>query len=76
MAAGHGVRFDDEIPGVRRCYVDDPFGNRIELIECVTRTRTRVPKPTLAGSSIGRTPDFGSGGWRFEPSPASKEKCR
>ncbi len=32
-AAGHEVRFDDEIPGVRRCYVDDPFGNRIELIE-------------------------------------------
>jgi len=32
-AAGHGVRFDDEIPGARRCYVDDPFGNRIELIE-------------------------------------------
>ena len=30
---GHGVRFDDEVPGVRRCYVDDPFGNRIELIE-------------------------------------------
>ena len=26
---------------------------------------------TLAGSSTGRTPDFGSGGWRFEPSPAS-----
>ena len=25
--------FDDEMPGVRRCYVDDPFGNRIELIE-------------------------------------------
>jgi catechol 2,3-dioxygenase-like lactoylglutathione lyase family enzyme len=31
---GHQVRFDDEIPEVRRCYVDDPFGNRIELIEC------------------------------------------
>jgi catechol 2,3-dioxygenase-like lactoylglutathione lyase family enzyme len=31
---GHGVRFDEEIPGTRRCYVDDPFGNRIELIEC------------------------------------------
>jgi len=29
---GHQVRFDDAIPGVRRCYVDDPFGNRIELI--------------------------------------------
>ena len=31
--AGHPVRFDDELPGVRRCYVDDPFGNRIELVE-------------------------------------------
>jgi catechol 2,3-dioxygenase-like lactoylglutathione lyase family enzyme len=30
---GRSVRFDDELPGVRRCYVDDPFGNRIELIE-------------------------------------------
>lgn len=27
------VRFDADNPGVRRCYVDDPFGNRIELIE-------------------------------------------
>jgi catechol 2,3-dioxygenase-like lactoylglutathione lyase family enzyme len=33
LDAGHEVRFDDEIPAVRRCYVDDPFGNRIELIE-------------------------------------------
>jgi catechol 2,3-dioxygenase-like lactoylglutathione lyase family enzyme len=32
-SAGRDVRFDDEIPGIRRCYVDDPFGNRIELIE-------------------------------------------
>jgi catechol 2,3-dioxygenase-like lactoylglutathione lyase family enzyme len=32
-AGGHEVRFDDEMPEVRRCYVDDPFGNRIELIE-------------------------------------------
>ena len=30
--AGHPVRWDDELPGVERCYVDDPFGNRIELI--------------------------------------------
>ena len=33
QSAGHDVRFDQEVPGVRRCYVDDPFGNRIELIE-------------------------------------------
>jgi catechol 2,3-dioxygenase-like lactoylglutathione lyase family enzyme len=32
-SAGHDVRFDDEVSGVRRCYVDDPFGNRIELME-------------------------------------------
>jgi len=32
-SSGHDVRFDTEVPGVRRCYVDDPFGNRIELIE-------------------------------------------
>ena len=30
--AGHPVRWDVELPDVRRCYVDDPFGNRIELI--------------------------------------------
>ncbi len=32
-SAGHSTRFDNENPGVRRCYVEDPFGNRIELIE-------------------------------------------
>ncbi len=31
-AAGHEVRFDTELEGVERCYVDDPFGNRLELI--------------------------------------------
>ncbi len=33
VSAGHPARPDGEIPGVRRCFVDDPFGNRIELIE-------------------------------------------
>jgi catechol 2,3-dioxygenase-like lactoylglutathione lyase family enzyme len=31
--AGIPVRWDEENPAVRRCYVDDPFGNRIELID-------------------------------------------
>lgn len=31
-AAGVAVRWDDELPDVRRCFVDDCFGNRIELI--------------------------------------------
>lgn len=29
-------RWDRELPGVRRAYVDDPFGNRIELIDDAT----------------------------------------
>jgi catechol 2,3-dioxygenase-like lactoylglutathione lyase family enzyme len=32
-AAGHPVEWDSEVEGVRRCYLADPFGNRIELIE-------------------------------------------
>ena len=31
-AAGHRVDWNDELAGLRRCYTDDPFGNRIELI--------------------------------------------
>lgn len=26
-------RWDEDLPGVRRLYIDDPFGNRIELID-------------------------------------------
>ena len=31
-AAGVEVSEDDSIPGVRRRYLDDPWGNRIELV--------------------------------------------
>ena len=27
------IRWDDDFPGHRRFYVDDPFGNRLELLE-------------------------------------------
>lgn len=33
-AADHPYRTDIDLPGLRRIYVDDPFGNRIELLEC------------------------------------------
>ena len=33
VRAGHAVRWDDELPNVRRLHVNDPFGNRIELIQ-------------------------------------------
>jgi catechol 2,3-dioxygenase-like lactoylglutathione lyase family enzyme len=29
---GVEIEHDDTIPGVRRCYVADPWGNRIELV--------------------------------------------
>jgi catechol 2,3-dioxygenase-like lactoylglutathione lyase family enzyme len=32
-AAGVALAYDDALEGVRRGYVDDPFGNRIELID-------------------------------------------
>ena len=34
-AAGHRATPDDLLPGFRRCYVDDPAGNRLELLEPV-----------------------------------------
>jgi catechol 2,3-dioxygenase-like lactoylglutathione lyase family enzyme len=35
-SSGLDARWSDEIPGVERCHIDDPFGNRIELIEAGT----------------------------------------
>ncbi len=32
-SAGISIRPDDTIPGRRRCHVDDPVGNRLELID-------------------------------------------
>ena len=32
-AAGYDVTWDDGFPGMRRFYTEDPFGNRIELLE-------------------------------------------
>jgi catechol 2,3-dioxygenase-like lactoylglutathione lyase family enzyme len=33
LAAGADVQCDQELPGVRRFYTHDPWGNRIELLE-------------------------------------------
>jgi catechol 2,3-dioxygenase-like lactoylglutathione lyase family enzyme len=32
-AAGVDVKDDASVPGIRRCHISDPFGNRIELID-------------------------------------------
>ena len=33
QAAGYAPRRGDQIPGQRRFFVDDPFGNRLEVVE-------------------------------------------
>jgi catechol 2,3-dioxygenase-like lactoylglutathione lyase family enzyme len=33
LAAGVELEWDDNFPGYRRCYVHDPHGNRLELLE-------------------------------------------
>jgi catechol 2,3-dioxygenase-like lactoylglutathione lyase family enzyme len=38
-AAGVALTSDDSLEGVRRGYVSDPFGNRIELIDAATPRR-------------------------------------
>jgi catechol 2,3-dioxygenase-like lactoylglutathione lyase family enzyme len=33
MAAGYSVREDEPLPGFKRFYADDPFGNRTEILQ-------------------------------------------
>jgi catechol 2,3-dioxygenase-like lactoylglutathione lyase family enzyme len=40
VGAGVEVRWDAEIAGVARCYVDDPWGNRLELVAAEDRPVT------------------------------------
>jgi catechol 2,3-dioxygenase-like lactoylglutathione lyase family enzyme len=35
QAAGFPIRTDAELPGCRRFYTEDPFGNRVELLQPV-----------------------------------------
>src|SRR5262245_2233731 len=30
------VRWSDEVPGTLRCHLDDPFGNRLELVDAAS----------------------------------------
>lgn len=44
--AGHDPRRDEAFPGFDRCYVDDPFGNRIEFLHRVgPELELRLPRP-------------------------------
>lgn len=43
-AAGVEIAEAEEIPGVRRFYVSDPFGNRLELMEYDDAGRATAPR--------------------------------
>jgi catechol 2,3-dioxygenase-like lactoylglutathione lyase family enzyme len=51
-AAGLEVRPGDGVEGQEQCYVDDPFGNRIELIE---RDPGRAGEATGFGTESGES---------------------
>lgn len=40
-AAGHPVRWDEELPERRRFYTEDPWGNRLELVEARAQPSSR-----------------------------------
>lgn len=58
--------------------VRDSPGKRYGEVTFVTISKPRrnatVCHVTVGGSSTGRTPGFGPGGWRFDPSPPSKPR--
>jgi catechol 2,3-dioxygenase-like lactoylglutathione lyase family enzyme len=37
-SAGSPVRYDDDFPGMRRFYTEDPHGNRLEFLEPIGET--------------------------------------
>jgi hypothetical protein len=55
-ASGRSFRWDDELPGVRRGYVDDPFGNRIELIDDAAQPRSPSPSAPVRPSAEADRP--------------------
>lgn len=59
-AAGCEVRWDETIPAIRRFYVDDPWGNRLEFLEALSHEvapqspgscRERLTRVTVRRSS-------------------------
>jgi len=58
---GHEPRWDADLPGARRFYVDDPFDNRLEPLRpralnrsCADRRVSRKPRPSGAPADESR----------------------
>ena len=73
--AGHRVVTDEPLEGYGRAYVDDPFGNRVELLEAIGQTADEV---TATGVDIETFRTFGFVVLRgaFDPGPLSNEMDR
>jgi len=72
--AGAGVEIHevDDIPGVRRGHIHDPFGNRIELIQFGAENRlTETPMIVLASASPRRQELLHNAGIPFTVYPAN-----
>src|SRR5690606_34449289 len=52
-AYGAEVEWDDRYPGVRRFYVHDPFGNRIELMEAPADPQPEAAERDLLKAALG-----------------------
>ena len=55
--AGAPVRWDDELPGIRRFYSEDPWGNRLELLTPIRASELGSPEHVFAGVAVR---DFGA----------------
>jgi len=49
--AGAEVHWDDELPGVRRFYTEDPWGNRLQIVDYRDIQFTKAPS-VLAGMGL------------------------
>lgn len=54
------ARWNSEIEGLLRCHIDDPFGNRIELIDAATLNQTRTNQTRTAQTRTAQTRSAGS----------------
>jgi uncharacterized protein YndB with AHSA1/START domain/catechol 2,3-dioxygenase-like lactoylglutathione lyase family enzyme len=58
-AAGHAAQWDERYPGVRRFYVHDPFGNRIEVMQLADSRGVYGVPPTPRTFRLETGRDFG-----------------
>lgn len=57
-AAGHAPQWDERYPGMRRFYVHDPFGNRIEVMQLVDPRGVHGGLPTPRTFRLEKVRDF------------------